>query len=185
MRKALFTDAERRSLREARLTQPGPAGKVPKDCYYDDGQDRLIRPGDEDWSDSAYRRFWAARRRAGVEESAQPIDPHHLSDAILWYARAVKKVRLWTSLVNRHSGVDVTRRSWRDWRSVEGTSIPYWEWVGYMLADETEHFDASARRAVARDFVKRAGLAKGRTVDEAMRAVVHGWDMAHGKRHGY
>ncbi len=37
--------------------------KISSKHYYDDGQDRLIKPGDPDWSDSKYRRFWATYRR--------------------------------------------------------------------------------------------------------------------------
>jgi hypothetical protein len=43
-----------------RLHPPGPAGVVPSYAYYDDGQDRLIVPGDSDWSAARHREYWRA-----------------------------------------------------------------------------------------------------------------------------
>lgn len=124
-----------------------------------------------------------AERRV-LREAAKRIDSSDLSNAVMWYAQAVKKVRLWTTLVEKHSGVSVQRRHWRE-ATVGQSSIPYWEWVGLYLSDQTEDYNAAAIRAVAQEFVKKAGLVKGRTVDDAIRALLHGWDMTHGKRHGY
>lgn len=168
MRKTLFSEAERRVLREA---------AVPKDCYYDDGQDRLIKPGDPDWSDAAYRRFWRLRRCSGVTESQATDD---LANALIWYARAVNKTRVWSAAIKRHSQVDITKRSWRDWMSVENNSIPYWEWVGYTLSSEQEALTSSTIRTIARDFVKRAGLTQGRTADDAIKAILTSWKQVRG-----